>query len=151
MQFVELDLILHIVVSLILSYCIWRLYGFKDRKTLSYALFAGIISGLLIDVDHFLDYFLVYGTTFDFFKFMHESGYIQTGRATVIFHGFEYALIGFLAIFFVKKGLHKMIVTTITFCLFFHLLIDASLYSIPLYYFLFTYRLTHNFSFYIPR
>jgi len=76
------DIITHVMLSLILAvFFRWLTCGWTWPVL-------AFMSGIFIDIDHFIDHFAHYGMRFnlrDFFK----SGFLVSGRCYVLFHSWE--------------------------------------------------------------
>ena len=77
-----IDLVTHVIVTLVLVYYFWRASGGWLWPVLT------VIGGILIDMDHFFDYFLYYGIKFNFFDFF-DHRYKSSGKSYALFHSIE--------------------------------------------------------------
>ncbi|MFH1552857.1 MAG: hypothetical protein ABID83_04385 [Candidatus Omnitrophota bacterium] len=76
------DLATHLILAFMLA-------GFFRRLTLGWAWpVLGFTGGVLIDLDHFIDYFFYYGWRFDLGDFFNHR-YKDSGRCYIIFHSWE--------------------------------------------------------------
>ena len=82
----SLDLTIHTILALILA---WFLYWVSGE--LLWAIL-GIIGGILIDVDHFFDYFKYYGFRFSFKDFFGHK-YLESGKTYTFLHSVELILV----------------------------------------------------------
>lgn len=76
----------HATVSAILSgilYSVFRSWGLA---------IASFVSGILIDLDHIIDYVIEYGLSFDIKKFFRVCYKIQFRRLHLILHGWEWLI-----------------------------------------------------------
>lgn len=96
---------IHIVLSLICGYFVWRKY--KRALTSFLAAFAG---GVLIDLDHLYDYFLVYGFSFDLNTFLIGRHFELNNKIIVPLHAWELVILLFILFFYLKahKKLRKI-------------------------------------------
>ena len=81
----------HIAASTIISGILYSLFNSWAMSAASF------VTGILIDIDHIVDYSIAHGLRIDikdFFKFFYEERY---RRITLIFHGWEWLLILVLA------------------------------------------------------
>jgi leucyl aminopeptidase (aminopeptidase T) len=76
------DLTAHLVLAFVLAWFFRWLTGRWLWPVLA------VIGGILIDSDHFLDYFLFYGSKFDLKKFLGDR-YRSSGKCYNIFHSLE--------------------------------------------------------------
>lgn len=141
-----IDISFHVIVSLILGFFVWRIFGFKDRKSLIISLFFTFLGGVLIDVDHFVDHFLSFGLNFNYDFFIRGEYFLKSNKAYIVFHGFEYVILFGILAFFAKARIIKTIFIAITLGMFFHLLIDIFLFPNPIKGYFVLYRLFHGFN-----
>lgn len=78
----------HLIISLCIGFLVWRKY-----KKLLPAFFAALLGGVLIDIDHLFDYFLVYGLNFNFFNFFNSYQFIVSRKVFVPFHAWEWVIL----------------------------------------------------------
>jgi hypothetical protein len=81
-----IDLTAHVVFTLLLS---WFFYYFTERWT--WAVIT-VFGGILIDIDHFIDYFLHFGWKFNLEDFF-ESRQLASGKVFLFFHSWELVLL----------------------------------------------------------
>lgn len=84
-----IDLATHSAVTLLLAYYFWKAAGGWLWPLLAVA------GGVLIDVDHFWDYFRYYGLKFSFADFF-DHRYRASGKSYVFFHSIEIAALMWL-------------------------------------------------------
>ena len=77
-----LDLGAHFTVTMVLA-----VYFYLQKGSVIWPVLC-IIGGILIDLDHFIDYFVCYGPRFDLRHFLY-GGYLRTGKFYVVFHSWE--------------------------------------------------------------
>lgn len=77
-----IDLTIHLIIAFVLALFFRWLTGGWAWPVLA------IIGGILIDLDHFIDYFLYFGPRFSLADFFGHK-YIASGRIYVIFHSWE--------------------------------------------------------------
>jgi hypothetical protein len=132
------DLILHLIVS---SFAFMLIYIFFKSWKLAILAF---LSGILIDLDHFIDYFLIYKTDFNFEKFFNGYQFIESKKVYVFLHGWEWLAI-ILLIGFLTKEMEPALAMVVG--IFGHLAVDQilSFKNVPLFYFL-TYRYLKKFD-----
>ena len=129
------DLSTHIAVTLIVSFVIFKIY-------LSFTLVALVVTGgILIDVDHFIDYFLYAGLKFNLKKFA-LIDFLKSGKVYLFFHSWE--LIVFIYIIGSLLGVGKYSLALSSGMLG-HLLVDSIFQKTFLPYSLF-YRIWYNFD-----
>lgn len=140
-----LDVGLHIFFSGLSGFIAWRIFGQSDKKSLVFSIFFALLSGVFIDLDHFFDHFLTFGFNFNYDYFIKGEYFLRSGKTYIVFHGFEYVIIlGILSIFLQDKK-KKMILTSLMLSMFFHLIVDILLFSIPIKNYFILYRIFHYF------
>ncbi len=142
----NLDVALHLLSSSIAGYFVWSILGAKRKDMLRLAFIVGLIGGFLIDVDHFIDYFFVFGTYFNFDYFMRGLQFEISGKTYVFFHAFEYVIISAIIALLVKSTRTKLIFFTLALAMLLHLLTDMALFNIPFQQYFIVYRAMHGFS-----
>ncbi len=132
--FLWVDLSAHVIVITCLA-----VYFYFKTGGLLWSFFC-VLGGILIDVDHFIDYFLCYGPRFKIRNFIY-GGYLITGKFYVLFHSWE-----LLFILWVVSVWHHLMVPLAA-SMTGHLLIDQFLVirKKPLSYSL-IYRYLHGFN-----
>ena len=117
---IYLHLSIHLILSFVPGIIAWRIWGKKWP-----AIIAGVIGGALIDLDHFIEYFLVFGWHFNYQYFMKGYQFLGSEYAYVIFHAWEYvAILLFLVLLFKNKTL-KTILFALALGFFVHLMADS--------------------------
>ncbi len=130
-----MDLVIHAVSALLLA---WLLY-WATRQLLWAAL--AIVGGVLIDIDHFFDYFKYYGFKFSFKDFFGHK-YLDSGKTYLIFHSVELvAVLWLLSVAFIW-------ITPLVLGMTLHMLTDYAIHRRegPNYLFL-IYRWRHKFDY----
>jgi len=140
-----IDISFHVIVSLLLGYIVWRLFGLSDRKSLLISLLFSFLGGVLIDVDHFIDHFLSFGLNFNYDYFI-KGEYFLKSKAYIVFHGFEYVIIFGVLALFLKTRKKKMMLMGLALGMLSHLLIDILLFPNPIKGYFILYRLLHGFN-----
>lgn len=87
----------HFAVSGVVSFFCFR--RFKTSKSLILPL----ISGFLVDLDHFIDYFLYRGPHFNLRDFISGTHYHSSNQVYIIFHSWELVLLFLIASYATKK------------------------------------------------
>ncbi len=137
-----IHLLIHFTVA-VLSGCLVGWY-FKNIKI---GIILGIIGGFLIDLDHVLEYFLVYGLNFNLRYFFEGRQFLISDKMRLIFHAWEYIpLFVFLIFIFRKRAIIKFIFAGIVFAGTLHLISDSLINSYPLKNYSLIYRASQNFS-----
>lgn len=129
------DLSTHIVVTLIVSIVIYKIY-------LSFTLVAlVVVGGILIDVDHFIDYFLYAGLKFNLKKFA-LIDFLKSGKIYIFFHSWELVIFIYFTGFLLGLGRYTL---ALSLGMLGHLLVDSLFQKAFLPHSLF-YRMWYNFD-----
>ncbi len=137
-------------IHLFIHFSLAMLTGYLAGKyfnKLGWCILAGFCAGFLVDLDHVLEYFLVYGLNFNLVYFLQGRQFIISDKIHLWFHAWEYVLIFILLAYLLKKiNIAKIIFVTLALALSVHLLSDSFInrYS-PLFYTL-SYRVGADFS-----
>lgn len=132
-----IDLSTHLIVTSILSLLIYKFYSNFALVVLA------VIGGILIDLDHFIDYFMCFGFKFDLKKFV-LIDYLKSGRIYIFFHSWELIILIYLTGFFLGWGRYSL---ALSLGMLGHLVVDSSFRKAFLPYSLF-YRMWYNFDAY---
>lgn len=108
--------------------------------------FVTLLTTYLIDSDHLVDYLMYYGFDFSFTRFLSFEYFMNTKRAIVPLHGWEWAL--FLVLLGWERSRWKSYLTAIGIGVFSHLIWDSITVGSVLFY-SFTYRALHEFILFI--
>lgn len=112
---------IHIFFSLLAGFIVFRIWKFP---VVSFVF--ALIGGVLMDFDHFIDYFLAFGTTFNFSYFSAGYQFLQSGKIYVLFHGWEYVILLLIGVFLAKQKLFlKSALLALALGMFSHLCFDA--------------------------
>lgn len=129
------DLSAHVGVTLIISIVIYKIY-------LSFTLVAlVIVGGILIDLDHLIDYFLYAGFTFNLKKFA-LIDFLKSGKVYLFFHSWELIIFLYIIGFLLGVGKYSL---ALSLGILGHLLVDSIFHKTFLLYSLF-YRIWYNFD-----
>lgn len=113
--------ILHITASILAGLIVWKLY-----KKLWTSLIAAFFGGVLIDLDHLIDYYFAFGPTFDLYYFTQGYQFLKSGKVYILFHGWEYAFALLVIFIFIRH--YKILASVIlafTLAMITHLTIDT--------------------------
>lgn len=100
-------------------------------------------AGILVDVDHYVDYVRDRGLNFNLKRFFQYSHKIEYERLFILFHGYEY--VALLGLVLVLSGYNLLVAAALTGYAQ-HLIFDQFTNPVkPLAYFI-TYRLKNSFS-----
>lgn len=108
----------------------------------------GLIAAIFIDLDHLIDYFLHNGARFNLAEFLTGQNFIESGKAYVLFHGWEYVLVLLIFYFFVKKQNFKNFLLSIIIGLTAHLFFDSIANGMGRYFYFISYRIATSFVLY---
>ncbi|EKD95808.1 MAG: hypothetical protein ACD_24C00322G0002 [uncultured bacterium] len=109
-------------------------------------LFIGLVSTLLIDLDHLIDYFLYYGFSFNLHDFALGTQFAYSGKVYVFFHSWELLLLLLTVGFYLIKKKNKYILFVITLGMLSHVLYDTAYYSFSVVDYSLIYRILRNFD-----
>jgi hypothetical protein len=132
---IYLHLAIHFILSLIPGYIAWKIW----HKPIP-AIIAGVMGGFFIDLDHVIEYFIVFGLHFNYNYFIKGYQFVKSENAYLIFHAWEYVpLLLLLAIFF-KNKVFKTILFALAVGIFIHLCSDVILNKLPISFYSLNYR-----------
>jgi len=138
---IYLHLSIHLLLSILAGYAIFRFY---DKKWV--AIVGGVLGGFFIDVDHFIDYFLILGWQFRFDYFLNGWAFAKSDHVYIFFHSWELVLL-LLAIFLIlKKGVAKTFILALTLGMCVHLFTDYAINKAPTSIYFITHRAKNNFE-----
>lgn len=101
----------------------------------------GILGGFLIDVDHIIEYLLVFGPHFNLGYFFSGRQFLISDKIRIIFHAWEWvAIVLFLAYLMRGKRLIKIILITLALGMLVHLVSDCVINRYPLKFYSIIYR-----------
>lgn len=115
-----LHLSIHLFFALLAGFIVWRIWR---KSTTSFM--GGILGGVLIDLDHLIDYFLAFGFSFKPDYFINGYQFLKSDKIYVLFHGWEYVIIMVVIAVAVKNLKLKSLVFALAFGAFFHLSTDV--------------------------
>ena len=131
---------LHLSLSLVIWYIIYR-YFYK-----SYFVFLlAIIWWFLIDVDHVLDFWILYPFSLDIKLFFSWNYFYETEKLYVIFHWREFSMI-LLIIFLLVKSKIRYLLLVLSLSIFWHLLIDTLSHNMKIQWYSIAYRVYTQFN-----
>ena len=137
-----LHLSIHLCLAVISGYAIGRLTG---RPTLG--MIVGVIGGFFIDLDHVLEYFLVFGWQFNLQYFLQSRQFLSSEQIRLIFHAWEYLPLLLAAAVFFRRNLKlKTIFLGLAISGTVHLLSDVVINQYGFKYYSIIYRYQQHFS-----
>lgn len=114
---------LHVLTAFVAGCIIWRIW----RKPVP-SFIAGFLGGVLIDLDHLIDYFLAFGPRFNLGYFLQGYQFLKSDKIYVLFHGWEYvALLAGLGLMIRSNLWLKSAILSISLAAFFHLVVDVNI------------------------
>ena len=126
-----MPLYIHLLFHFVLAVLSGLLFGIYFKRPWL-GVIAGICSGFLIDLDHVLEYFLVFGPRFDIFLFFNGRQFLASDQIRIFFHAWEYIpLLLLLAYFFRKKTVVLAFILAFTFAGAIHLVSDCLINYYP--------------------
>lgn len=138
----SLHLFIHFSLAVVAGLLVGRYY-----KNIWLGIITGILGGFLIDLDHVLEYFFVFGLNFNIFNFLEGRQFLQSDKIIIIFHAWEWLLIlGSLICLFWKKKSFKIFLFALTLGMFVHLCSDVLINQYPPKFYSIIYRAAHHFS-----
>lgn len=128
-----LHLLAHIGLSVLAGLLVWKFFG---HAIIAFP--AAFVGGVLIDLDHLIDYFLAFGAKFRLEYFLKGYQFLESDKIYIFFHGWEYvvALLFFYGIS--ENAILQTSLLSLALGMFFHLWTDVIINKVPLRsYFLF--------------
>lgn len=142
----SLPLPVHLLIHLVLAALTGRLIGWKLKRP-EWGLIAGLIGGFFIDLDHVLEYFLVFGWHFNLGLFLDGRQFLESGLIRIFFHAWEYAPIFFLLAWLFRRKITIMtFFTALAVSGIVHLTSDSIINNYPIYNYSLIYRYQSDFS-----
>ena len=142
----NLALPLHLSIHFFMALLSGLAFGFVFKR-IWLGVIAGILGGFLIDLDHVLEYFFVFGLKFNLADFFNGLQFLTSDKIWLIFHAHEYFPILILVAYFLrKKKALSFFLITLAFAGFVHLISDSYINNFPPKKYLIIYRATKNFS-----
>ncbi len=137
-----LHLFIHFSLAALIGYLVGRRF---NRICLGIAF--GIIGGFFIDLDHVLEYFLVYGFHFDLIYFLEGRQFLSSDKIHIWFHAWEYLpVLLLLSWFWRRQKAVLVILLALTAGAFVHLVSDCLINQYPPRNYSLIYRYMHDFS-----
>lgn len=132
---------IHIFFALLAGSIVWKLW---KKPTISFTF--ALVSGVAVDFDHFIDYFLVFGWNFHLYYFIKGFQFLKSDKLYIIFHGWEYVFLFLALTFFFKSKTIKSVFLALSLGLFFHLCADVAIDMVPPKSYSVVYRAKNNFD-----
>lgn len=136
-----IHLSIHFIVALLSGYLIGSF--FKKRKI---GIIFGILGGFLIDLDHVIEYFLVFGIRFNLLYFFESRQFLISDKIRLVFHAWEYVPVLLLLAYFLRKWKNvKVALITLAFAGAIHLVSDIFINGYYFRYYSIIYRYRQEF------
>lgn len=141
-----MPLYIHLAIHFILAVLSGYAVGAYFKKPVT-GLLAGVAGGFLIDLDHVLEYFLVFGWEFNIFSFLDGEQFLVSGLIRLWFHAWEYIpILVILAWLFRRQLYAKTIVLALVLGGSVHLLSDVMINNYPFRNYSLIYRYRQDFK-----
>lgn len=141
-----MPLYIHLAIHFLLAVLVGYLCG-RVFKQVRLGIIVGIIGGFLIDLDHVLEYFLIFGTTFNLEYFLESRQFLISEKIRLYFHAWEYVPIFLLLVWFFRaKQKLQLIFVTLAFSSSVHLISDVLINNYYFRYYSIVYRYERDFS-----
>jgi len=144
--FMELPLPLHLFIHFALAVLAGYLVGRHFKRPLV-GIIGGVCGGFLIDFDHVLEYFLVFGPHFNLFMFFNGRQFLTSDLVRLWFHAWEYLPLLLIAAWCLRR---RIVVFVFILALALggtvHLVSDCLINHYPAKNYSLVYRAAHNFS-----
>ena len=142
----DIPLYLHLSIHFSLAVLTGYLAG-RYFKNIWLGIIVGIAGGFLIDLDHALEYLLVYNWHFNLGYFFDGRQFLLSEKLRLLFHAWEYVpiLLGAAYLFRNHKTV-KIILITLALAGTVHLLSDVVINQVPLKFYSLSYRASENFE-----
>lgn len=116
-------------------------------KNIPLGIMFGFMGGFLIDLDHVLEYLLVFNGQFNLQHFFDGRQFLFSEQLHLWFHAWEHALVLLLiAYFFRRNKTVKIIVMTLAFAGTIHLISDCIINRVPPQFYSLSYRASRGFA-----
>lgn len=144
----QLFLPLHIFIHFALAVLVGYFVGWHFKK-IWLGIIAGILGGFLIDLDHILEYFLVFGPSFNLQYFIFGRQFLVSDQIHIWFHAWEYVPVVLLVAWLFRRK-NKIGVTAFLFAfalgIAVHLVTDCVVNLYPPQNYSLIYRWSQDFS-----
>lgn len=146
-----MNLFLHLSIHFTLG-VVAGLIGWLVTKRFWASMIAGVLAGTLIDLDHLIEYWLVFGWSFNLSHFVQGFEYLESAKMRVVFHGWEYVIMLLAAYWALGRftrpwaGTVGAILLGVALGFFLHLSADSLINGIPVRSYSIVYRIVHGFE-----
>jgi hypothetical protein len=132
---------IHVAFGLLAGFLVWRIY----RRPF-WSFLCSIMAGVFVDFDHFIDYFLAFGWSFNLYYFNQGFEFLKSNKIYIVFHGWEYVAVLIVLWLIAKNRTAKTIFLALALGLFVHLSADVYLDKVPVKFYSIIYRAENNFD-----
>ncbi len=137
-----IHIFIHFVVALLTGYICGRIF-----KNIYLGIFAGLLGGFFIDLDHVIEYLLVFGINFNLSYFLDSRQFLVSDKIRLVFHAWEYfPLLLVLAWFMKKHQKLKNFLITLACAGLIHLFSDVIINQYPFRHYSIIYRYYYDFA-----
>lgn len=139
-----LHLFLHVFTALFAGFVSWMFFGNPF-----FSFVGGVIGGVLIDLDHLIDYFLAFRWQWRLSYFLKGYQFLKSDKIYILFHGWEYVILLTISAWFVIGVGSSLGIGVLSLCLgmLFHLVVDMCVnQGVSFKTYLFLYRLRYGFG-----
>lgn len=145
----NLPLPLHLSIHFAMAVLSGLVIGISFRRFVDWrlGLVAGILGGFLIDLDHVIEYFLVFGPNFNLHYFLEGRQFLMSDKVRLVFHAYEYfPVLIVLAYLLREKRNVAIFLLALAFAGLVHLVSDSFINNYPPRNYLIIYRASKGFS-----
>ncbi|MFZ4648251.1 MAG: hypothetical protein ACOYMB_01295 [Patescibacteria group bacterium] len=136
-----LHLSIHFLLAVLVGWIFWRASKFRCLSFI-----AAIMGGFLIDVDHIIEYIIVFHR-FSFYGFINGWQFLWSGKSYLIFHAWEFLPILLLLAYLLRRRQKIAIFLAVLAAAgAVHLATDCLINRYPLEFYSLDHRLLHRFS-----
>jgi len=152
---IYLHLTIHFLLSILAGYVVFRFWDKKWRvgtrterlgRSGTGAIIGGILGGFFIDLDHLIDYFLVFGWKFNLNYFLKGWSFAKSDYIYIFFHSWELVLLLLIIFLILKKGLVKTFTLALALGMCAHLFTDYTMTGAPASLYFLTHRAKNEFK-----
>jgi hypothetical protein len=135
-----IHLSIHFILAILAGGIVYKIWG-----RLYISLIAGLIGGVLIDLDHFIDYYIAFGPNFRLDHILSGFEFLKNEKIYLFFHAWEYVALLMALAFFLKNKKVKSIFLGLALGILLHLAVDIYVNGLPYNSYLLTSRIKNNF------
>jgi hypothetical protein len=146
--------LIHLCLSLLVGFFIWKCF----RTSLS-VLFASLLGGFFIDIDHIFDYIMAFGMKLNLFYFFKGYAFLKSDKIYIPLHSWELAIILLCISFFyyfrttnstnstnLTNSTKQALILAFSLSLFLHLSTDVGVDNVKVQSYSILYRASNNFD-----